>query len=231
MRGRLAKSVLSSSRRKVQELAAWELLAAVRDLFPDRFAELRALRDWLEDDSVNDRGGEDDTADADEFRRRVREWTSKNNVSCSAVDRVAAEIAVGNTGPEPVLTEVRHVGGESIDTTPPIHAKPFDETLNEFVDRARMHYNEVRGSFLERGFKKRPAKREHDHFRYLVAHLIGGYSWAAIERNYAQLKVSKKSPKTIAGEARKTARLIGIDLSKKPGPRPGSHAPRRRRRR
>src|SRR2546426_9050237 len=169
MRGRLSRPVLSVSSKAHQEEAAWNLLAAVREMFPAQFAELTARWDDLRED-LDEVGFVDVLSDLTDF---VDQWTLKNRISCPAVDGVAAHRVTGG-GLTEVLIGTR--GG------PPIHANPFDETLDEFLGRARQHYKEVRGYFEAQGFKKRPAKRELDHFRYLVAHLIGGYSWEEIAR-------------------------------------------------
>lgn len=217
MRGRLSKPVLSVSSKAHQEEAAWDLLTAVREMFPGRFAELTALWADLSDDLGEVGFGDLYCSLADS----VDQWTSRNRISCPAVDEVATSMAAGFR-PAEVLA-----GTEGL---PPIRANPFGETLEEFLDRARQHYNKVRRSFEARGFK-RQVKREYDHFRYLAAHLIGKYSWAEIARGDAPFELPRKSSKTIAGEARKAAQLVGLCLPNKPGPRPGSRAPRRRRRR
>jgi hypothetical protein len=102
---------------------------------------------------------------------------------------------------------------------------PLRETLDEFLDRARQHYRETKTFYEQHGFTRAPVKREVDHFRYLAAHLVGGYSWAQLADGDTPLNLPVKSEKTIAGEARKAAALIRLSLRPVPGPRPGS--PRR----
>lgn len=214
-RGRLSRNVLGSG--FLHEEAAWDFLAVVRDLFPERFAELKAL------ESITDR---------DERAKRAREWVVQNHISCSAVDEVAALIASGQDEPFESfsISVYADKNGQLIERPPPIGASPQDETLDEFVHRAKQYYHEVREWFEQRGVKKRPTKHGLDPFRYLAAHLIGGYSLATIARGETRFQLPIKSDKTIAGEARKAAHLVGISLPNTPGPRRGSKLPRRRRR-
>lgn len=220
MRGRLSRSVLSSSQRADKEDAAWELLDAVSDLFPERFAELEALGLDPAYDDLEDRYGEQ----YDDLGDRVSDWTLQNGISCSAVNEVATRIAAGEQTPGFWFTI-------PTEEPPTIHADPSRETRSEFLDRAGRHYDEMVTHYSEQGFRKRPIKRERDHFRWLAAQLVGRQTCAEIaERD--DLNPLNLSEKTIAGEARKVAGLIGISMPSTRGPRPGSHhTPRGRRRR
>jgi hypothetical protein len=221
MAGRLSRSVLSGSPEGHQEDAAWDLLDAVGELFPEAFYELGP--EDAPDDVV-------DQLDDGQLLASIEEWTLRHRLACPAVDSVALQIAFGR---EPSLPMMVMRDGKRVQP-PSITAWPAHETIDEFLGRAKRHYNSVRQDFLQRGYKPRPIKRERDHFRYLAAHLVGGYSWAEIARGKTPFTFSAtRDAKTIAGEARKAARLVGISLSSKRGPRRGSkqHAPRLRRRR
>lgn len=172
-----------------------------------------------------------------EVQRRVAAWTSAHHVACPAVNDVAAKIVGGCWGPEGAVIWTVSLGGETGNPVEEldllggrgIHAHPFEETFEEFLGRAGRHYKEVKTRLIKAGYQPQAVKRDRDHFRYLAAHLLGGYSFAEIADGETGFRLlpSKKSPKTVAGEARKVAQLIGIELPKAPGPRRGS---RRRRR-
>jgi hypothetical protein len=242
---RLSRSVLSSSHGADQLLAASAFLDAVCDMFPDRFAALETLgRSHLEDAEMRGSNSEDDDhflvygqpfgAAYDGLHERVYEWTSENGISCAAVDKAATLNAAGQQVPDVFFIEVERLdkSGNPLPEQPPsIQVWPFNETLEQFLERARRHYKEVLDWYGQRGFKKRPIKRESDHFRWLAAYLVGGRPWAQIAED-EDLNPLRLSEKTIAGEARKVALLIGIPLRNTPGPRRGSHhTPRRLRRR
>jgi hypothetical protein len=213
----MSRLVLSAdeSAETTADNAAWDLLTAVRELFPEEFARLEDLRVLPE-------------ADRD---RHVREWTRHHGISCRSVDRMADWFVHGeNAPPETVTGFILADNGELVDAPSMPAASPFDETLKEFLARARKHYQEVRDWYQERGYKGQPVKRELDHFRYLAAYLVGGHAWAEMARGgIDRLKdVQIRSANTIAGEARKAAGLIGLSLSGKPGPRVGTKRPRSR---
>jgi hypothetical protein len=230
MRGRPSQALLRTSAKRAQD-AAWQFLDAVRELFPRKIEELTTLGESCVDNAVEALGSDLDEDDpllcdgqpfgplADVLRRCVHEWTLKCGISCSAVDEVATRIVLGHTGPEPALTKLLDAIGKPLPEPSPIQASPLNETLDTFLQRAREHYKEVADFYIKRGLKKGPIKRKSDHFLWLAAYLVGGYSWAEI----ARLGLRGKSEKTVAGEARKVASLIGIRLGNRPGPRPGSH--------
>lgn len=221
----IAKNVLQTPER-TREQAAWALLYAVRELFPDRIAELRAVGNQAADEYI-DELDENDKANqeaAGRFRRGVQDWTSKNGMSCDAVNRAAAGYAVGDTPSAGRYVDADINDPDFIDRTPSITARPYNETRQEFLTRAAEYFEHVVQHYAAKhGVKRGPVKREgEDHFRYLAAHLVGQCSWAEIARQHARFNVDATSAKTVAGEARKTARLIGLPLRAKPGPRPGS---------
>lgn len=120
-----------------------------------------------------------------------------------------------------------------------IEADPLHETLKEFIARAKDHYHRKR-IFLEGMGEIRVRKRERDHFRYLAVHRVGGYTWKAIKEGHAlnedgqAFKFASKDLKTIAGEAAKIGKLLGLAPGKRgrrPGRRdrtPGRHVGRQR---
>jgi hypothetical protein len=221
-RGRLSRSVLSGSRDADHEIAAWDFLDAVRELFPDRFADLETQWLGLE-------GPDSAALNLDDLDETAAAWALENRISCDAVNAVLRQIVRGLDGEGTVVRYFdKHL--EEI-KFPSITAAPTQETLDEFLSRARKQYKQIRNSFLKGGYRARPTKREADHFRYLAANLVGGYSWAQMARRETPFTFSaSRAAKTIAGEARKAALLIGIALPTSPGPRPGSRLPRRRRR-
>jgi hypothetical protein len=218
----LARAVVSNPDR-IQEWAAWELLHAVRELFSERFDDLRVIGEDFEWDLKMDPESVDCTADdlnnpkpPDELFYRASSWADKNNIGCLSVYDVAARFAWG-LGPSPAwpLSDLFQPLA--------IHARPEDETRDEFLARAGKHYDDMATILLSAGaggrFKKGPIKREHDHFRYLAVFLIGGKTWEQIARAQKPLV---KHAKTIAEGARHAARLIGMPMPNNPGPRPGS---------
>jgi hypothetical protein len=218
MRRRLAEPLVSTS-LQLEENAAWELLDAVRELFPEKFAELDAIGY-----EAYDKGVYSPVELPDDLKERVWNWTEENGIACDAVDDVALRFAGGMDWPRRSLTKVRTASGEPVDTTPSIHANPFDETLDEFVARAKRHYNEATALFRNQGYKKGPFKhQESDHFRYLAAQRVGGYSLARIADGQTPLNLPVKDQRTIAEGVRETAHLIGLPIGK-PG-RPRSRVP------
>jgi hypothetical protein len=206
-------------------------LVEVRDMFPKQWAKLQALADAYEKEVETS-----DVEDDDPFLHgvcagrvydglydRVHHWTCKNEISCPAVDAAATLLVVGWEGPEQLVYLGHHDDW--------IQARP-NETLDEFRERATQHYKEMHESYEQAGFVQGPVKREHMHFRYLAAYLVGQYQWARIARGQTPFEFPVKSVTTIAGEARKAARLIGLHLRDKPGPRPNprTHVKSRRHR-
>lgn len=190
---------------------------AVQDLYPERFAALLSLRSVIDDA---------------ERSRLAHQWVADNRLACRAVETAAHDIADGQDEPGETATATVWVdeNRQVVKPPDPIQAMPRNETLEEFVERAREQYHRMRQWLQERGVKPRPVKRELDHFRYLAAHVIGGASWAQIARGDTGLSLPRKDQKTVAGEARKAAAMVGLPLRATRGPRPGSKLPRRRRR-
>lgn len=86
----------------------------------------------------------------------------RDGVSCAAVDAVATLIAAGQQGPEVGFIKVKRLdeSGNPIPEKPPsIEVWPFNETLEQFLDRARRRYKEVLNWYRQRGFKGVPLKR------------------------------------------------------------------------
>jgi hypothetical protein len=205
-----------------QEHAAWRLLEAVRELFPQKFNELEDLR------GVYDAFEEEEKLDD-----HVRRWTKQNRISCDAVNKAAYEFADGRNGPTPItlalstdkINLLAAVKGsvqisdsiKSKEGLSAIEADPLTETLEDFVARATTHYHRKR-SFLERsGFTR--IRRDFDHFRYLALHRVGGYTWEQITDGWNRVPgVTNRNLKTIAGEAAKIAKLLGLAPGKRGRP-------------
>lgn len=229
-----AKNVLQTPAR-TREQVAWQLLYAVRELFPERLAELRAVGERAADEYIDELDENDRTNRevADRFRRGVHDWTSKNGMSCDAVNNAAAAYAVGDAPSVHRYIDADIRDPDFVDRTPSITARPYNETRQEFLTRATEYFERVVELYARKhGVKRGPVKREGtDHFRYLAAHLVGGHSFADIAREPDRFQLDAVvDQKTVAGEARKVARLIGLDLRLVPGPRPGRPIARARHR-
>ena len=216
------------------ECAAWEFLTAVRNLFPELFRELESIpfEEFQEDEDNPSLGDIVFTRVDHELYLRVEEWTRAKGLSCPAVDEVAAQMRAGRTEPDSLVKVIkfRDASGKWVDGPPPIWAMPYAETLDEFLDQAREHYQKKVEFYLRHGFKVGPVKRELAHFRWLARRIVGGHSWAQIAREDNPHLVVPLSPKSVAGEARKTALLIGLPFPTKRGPRRGAKQLRRGRR-
>ena len=224
----LTSKLLEAARR---EHAAWKLLDAVRELFPQKFAELEDLRGVY---NTFEREEEE------ELDYQVWRWTTEKRISCDAVNKAAYEFAEGRNGPVPV-TLVLGTDTINLVADPPrdrmsesikaneglqaIEACPLDETLEEFIARATGHYRRKRDFLKGHGFE-RIRKRESDHFSYLAVHRVADYSWQEIAKGKAlnehgePFTFPAKDVKTIAGEAQKIATLLGLPPGKR-GRRPG----------
>jgi hypothetical protein len=211
-------------------------LDAVRELFPEKFAEVEVIRGDLRDafrrGEVSDpRLSTPDTL-PEPVQKRIHLWAKTNGISCDAVEKMAALIVAGDTRPPTVTVELSDAKGnpffEIKDTKGDrrnvllIRADPFCETLEQFIVRARAHYKQACGFYQKLGYKIGPGKRERDHFRYLAAHLVGGYSWAQLAPGNTPLNLPVGAERSIAEGARETARLIGLPMRTTPGPRPGT---------
>jgi hypothetical protein len=218
-----SRNVLQHQER-TREQAAWELLSAVRDLFPDRFLELRDFRDLIPlvyegDADLNDAGIQASEA---RFWDAVCEWTSKNGIASEVVNRVAAERALGNTVGGGVTCGYLDEHGNEVEP-PSLWVDPFTEEREDFLRRADRFYREVVEFYRKRTGAKPPGavKRNLEHFRWLAAHLVGGCSFARIADGDNPFGLSASSDKTVAGECGKLAALIGISMLVSPGPRRG----------
>ena len=216
------KPVVADLRQR-REHAAWKLLEAVRELFPQKFAELEELKEDV-------RCGVYDILDCEQEEKldyQVWRWTERNGISCDAVKSAAYEFAkFANSDLDPVPTfDFSAIEGEF--GLSPVSADPLRETLDEFQIRAKAHYLRKRKFLNQLGHPRIP-KHEQDHFRYLAFHRVGGYTWQLITETWNQVpNTTKRDLKTVAGEARKIAKLLGLVPSKR-GRRPGSRDKRRR---
>jgi hypothetical protein len=230
----LTKHVLQAEWRTGKQ-AAWELLLAVKELFPERIDQLvlqireltrgqnlPVLRDrfeWRFEDQAED-------ATIATIERCVNEWTATNHISSPEVEMAAARLALGFSKPD-IARVIGTTDDEGNEIDPPaLTAYPFDETKEEFLKRAAKYFDEV-VQFYRSEPKRRPIKRDVVHFKDLVAYLVGGYSWAEIAHGKTPFGLPRRSEKTVAGEARKTAALLGLALPTRRGPRPGTRRHRR----
>ena len=192
----IAKDVLQTPER-TREQVAWELMSAIRDLFPDRYKELRALGVQLEDEVDYER--DDDNQEAEvRFLRGVQDWTSRYGVFCEAMNEAAAKCATGDT-PDGGLYLDAHFDDKGhlvFRGTPSITAYPYNETRKEFLKRAGQYYDELASRYADQdGVKRGPVKRNRDHFRYLAAHLVDEKSYADIADKPDEFKVAAASVK------------------------------------
>lgn len=179
------------------------MLNAVKDLFPTVFAELTDLR----------------SVDAGERNDKVKEWALRHNIDCAAVTEMAEEMIAGAVVPPATITVQLLARPDQQVAEPPQLSTllPFDETRDEYLERARKHYQAVTKWYLDRGFRWGTVKRERDHFGYLAARLVGGHSCAEIASGkVAELRtLAAASEKTIAGETLKIAAIIGLTIPDK----------------
>jgi hypothetical protein len=226
------------------EMAARELFEVVRDLFPERFHELEAIADALDDFAWRDSdiGDYYDAMHFPPFRDRVLAWTHANRIACPSVNEVAGQIAAGegivrrmgrpldsigliDGGVEQVRHNFRRAA---------VRPRPFVETRTQFLKRASDLFDEVSRTLEGRGFKRRPHKVQIHHFEWLAAHLVGDIPLVEFTRKPPTLNgrlLRRGSESAVSEGVHRAASLIGLALRKKPGPRPGSRAPRRRERR
>ena len=106
------------------ERAAWELLFAIRELFPQVFEELEEIRDQFEHAYAG--GAFEDSASADAaLAEDVEEWTARHHIACPAVDAVALDIAKGAKRPESRSVFFLDKGANWL-----VGANPLQETLH-----------------------------------------------------------------------------------------------------
>src|SRR6266542_4258564 len=139
------KNVVQAASR-TSEQAAWELLNAINELFPEKINELCALGDRLraevnDEAEPNDRGNV--AADA-RFLRGVRDWTAANNIASASVDDAAEKWATGNE-PEHrfYLVDEFDQSGNLIKKAPTLTAYPYNETRDEFLEKAGKYYDQM----------------------------------------------------------------------------------------
>jgi hypothetical protein len=225
-----ARNVLQELSRTKQE-AAWELLAAIKELFPDRFQELRGIGDRLVDESDPD--VEEDhpinVEAANRFFTAVAKWTKECRITSKIVNDVAADVALRKSI-EPVFfrgyfdQHGKHVEPPSLEDV-----DPHDEGREQFIERATRHYDAL-VEFYRDGTRDRlgVVKRDLQHFRYLAARLVGDYSWAELANQETPLGLPKATESSISEGARQAAALVDIDWTTKRGQRKGGRRRPRR---
>jgi len=227
MRDRLSRNVLRLP-SDIKRLAAWEFMEALQELFPERFAELLDIGyyhlglDFDPDDRAAIAAVDSELAAA------VDEWVASLGLNSGPIKAAAWTIAVGQEPESVALISVLLVAGKRAEGTRSIHAYPLSETEEEFLERAKSHYRQGVSGLLASGCViAGGTKREGEHFKYLVASLVGGYTCEEIAEGRTPFRFQHKSSKTIAGAVRTAARLLGIKLPTNPGPRPGRRRHRR----
>ena len=110
------------------------------------------------------------------FERAVDEWAAQNQVRCAAVIDAAEEFARVAAPQACACPQISIATGEAelILRDSGITAFPHNETRDEFLKKAGQYYDALVRRWVGRGAKRGPIKREHDHFMYLAAHLVGG---------------------------------------------------------
>lgn len=218
----IAKPLVQTTER-TREQAAWELLWAIKRLYPDRITPLRAIGHALRDASDFDWVDSDPRYVEPErtFEKAVEQWTVAQNVSCDAVDQAVKDFALGNT-PSGGLT-VGYIDERGREFRPPtLTAYPHTETREEFLAKADRYYNSVVEFYTRRGDTFGTVKRELEHFDWLAAHYVGGLSFSNIAKGKTPFHFTGKSEKTVAGECRKLAALIGLPPRPRRGRRPAA---------
>jgi len=129
---------------------------------------------------------------------------------------VAFELATGRQKAEPVGLSLRLLSLE------PIRANPVSDTLDEFLKRARKHYEEAVKHLTVAGYLRGPIKRGRASDEYLALRLVGGNPFDAIAKGKTNPRLDVRSQKTVEGEARKLAKQLGITLQSKRGRPRGS---------
>jgi hypothetical protein len=214
------------TRYQFESMAAWEFLGAIEELFPSKYVGLLAIRkSMLDEFPAPAESPEEYQLEMDELQRRVDRWTASNGITSPIVEHAASDAVCGNKGPSAgfVLDDENEYGS--------IQAQPFSESLEQFLGRARRHYKEARSIAGNGNVIMGRTTLQPDHFRYLVAHLLGGCSFADMASGRTKFNFRRKSAATVAAQARKVAKVLHLELPTKPGPRRGRPAPRRHRRR
>jgi hypothetical protein len=208
---------------RTQELAAWELLDAVERLYKPAIEELTDIErhvelphhDWTEDE------------DADTIDGRVwafiEAWAIKHHIHCQPVIVAARHRAFGNRSPERRILSARKNHAGDLKLPPTLSVDPYEESPQEFLVRAKRYYRQVERFVGERA-PAGAAFREATAFLWLVANRVGGKSWADIANGRTDFPLDLlpiRAESTVSGEARKLARLLGIEMPSERGPRPG----------
>jgi hypothetical protein len=196
-------------------------MAAVEELFPERFRELEQIGR-----SFADLAPEDE--ESDELREHIHEWAEENHIACDSVERVAALIAAGVPGPDRPSNWVEDENGNVLEPSP-ISAQPqLGETRDEFLARAKMHYERAVELYQKHHILPAPIRRKDDTFRWVAKRFVGQKPWSQIAEEEQRLGMSAKSIESVARDA---ALVIGLPFPRIRGRRKGtSNVPRERRR-
>jgi hypothetical protein len=236
----LTKPIIRTPEQK-SELAAWVFVDAAFKLFPELENELDAScereLDGLDPYELGPDDPDEEAKLLEPLRSRVGEWAAQHRISSPLIEDVLLKritsrrfsvAGLRQTGPEPFVGVFVDADMNLLIDVKPITANPMWETLDDFLRRARAHYNHIKQLHIDLNLaddEDRP--RQLEHFGYLAAHLIKGYSWAELGvfedglPPRVQLNLRRRSPAAIASGARSVAGLLGIRLRKLPGPQPG----------
>lgn len=219
---------VSRPETRTKEMASWELLWAVSDLFPRKIQRLLALRRREFGPPPEQTRPEDraryEAAEIEGAERFVSVWLRRNRIFSPLMLRVALEF-VAEEVPSFDSPPMRLSKDGRVEFPSGICANPRREPLSAFLKRAEEHYRAVErftGSKLE---ERRAKFKSRDPFRYLAAHLVGGFTIAEIAHQDTPFDTSlipAAQQQTISQQIHAVAELVGIALSKKRGRRKGA---------
>jgi hypothetical protein len=206
----------------VRQQLASQLLSAVEELFPDRYQELTKLSGLLPIVYEGEDGYSDDelAAQNGRFWSAVCEWTKKNRLSSEVVNHVAAQTALENPVGSGIVFRFIDEDGKWF-TPPVLQVNPYEEGRDDFIRRAGRYYDDLAERCQRGGGLRGPVKRDLEHFKWLAARLVGDFTYARIADGDNGLGLSAASEKTVAGECRKLATLLGIPVPASPDPQRG----------
>jgi hypothetical protein len=201
---------------RTSEQFAWTLLYAVKDLFPDRIAELEVIGDRFRLQYVEELP-EDDPINLEAeagFARWITEWSERNGIACPAVHEAAEHYAL-NEGPS---------GGVLLIDWPSIEVRPAYQTRADFLRQAGELYDSTARDLANRlgGRFGQVKHSDSEHFRYLAAHLVGRCTWAEVANGDTPFHLRIGDQRAIAAGAKHIAAILEIPMPKRRGARKGA---------
>lgn len=225
----ISRNVLQDPAR-TKEQAAWQLLYAICELFPERLKALREIGERFASAYIHELPEEDpeNRQALSGFERAVDEWTEWNRIRCPTTIDAAREFACGGSPSAGLYLDAHFdASGQLVIADDGITAYPYNETRYEFLKKAGAYYDRLAERYMRDGATRGPVKRDLEHFRYLAAHLVGGYTWAELAYGDTPLQLPRGEQQSVADGARRVAKLIGILLAGNRGPRKGTRRHRR----